>query len=90
VSFSAEDALWLWVNGPRVNGKARIRAVARGGWARPSFALDWEAAAIGVNDAYDVGYTAGDWESTYNAEDGQVVERAGSYMAIWKKAEGGD
>jgi ketosteroid isomerase-like protein len=89
VSFFTDDALWLWVDGPRVNGKEEIRTVARRGWARTGSMLDWEPTSIGVNDAYDVGYTAGEWQSSYRAEDGQVVERVGSYMAIWKKGEGG-
>jgi len=90
VSFFAEDALWLYVDGPRMSGKEEIRAFASRGWARPGFALDFEPKSIGVNGAFDVGYTAGDWQSGYDVEGGQRSERVGSYMAIWKRSERGE
>jgi ketosteroid isomerase-like protein len=90
VSFFRDDALWAWVDGSRVTGKEEIRAVADRGWARPGFVLDWEPTSIGVNNAYDVGYTAGEWQNSYEGEDGQAIETVGSYMAIWRKGEDGE
>jgi ketosteroid isomerase-like protein len=89
-SFFTDDALWLWVGGDRVSGIDEIRRVARGGWARPGFSLDWEPTSAGVNDTNDVGFTAGEWLSSYEGTDGVVNERTGSYMAIWTKGEDGE
>jgi len=88
-SFFTDDALWLWVGGDRVNGMEEIHRVARGGWARQGFSLDWEPTSVGVNHTHDVGYTAGEWRSSYEGTDGVVNERIGSYMAIWVKGEDG-
>jgi uncharacterized protein (TIGR02246 family) len=90
VSFFTDDALWVWVDGRRLNGMEEIRNFARQAWEQPESMLDWEPTSIGVNDTYDVGYTAGEWQSSHRAEDGQVIERVGSYMAIWKKGEDGE
>jgi uncharacterized protein (TIGR02246 family) len=89
VSFFADDALWLWVDGRRLSGMEEIRTFTRQARERPG-SLDWEPTSIGVNDTYDVGYTAGEWQSSYRAEGGEVIETVGSYMAIWKKGEDGE
>ncbi len=90
VSFFTDDALWVWVGGDRVNGIEEIRRVARSGWERPGFSLDWESTSAGVNHSHDVGFTAGEWQSSYEGSDGVRNERNGSYMAIWTKGEDGE
>jgi ketosteroid isomerase-like protein len=88
-SFWADNGMWLWMDGQRVDGIEGIRAEAQRFWSRPGWELEWEPTMIGVNSTYDVGYTAGEWKTLEDAGGGQVREVLGSYMAIWKKDESG-
>ncbi len=90
VSFFADDGHWLYVDGPRMSSREEMLAYASEVWDRPDFTLHWEATSFGVNSSLDVGHTAGKWESSYTAADGQVNETLGSYVAIWKKSESGE
>lgn len=90
MSFFTDDGLWLYVDGPRKSGTEEILALASKIWRRPGFVVHWKATSAGVNPSYDVGYTAGDWDSSYEDADGKVIERLGSYLATWKKDESGE
>jgi uncharacterized membrane protein YeaQ/YmgE (transglycosylase-associated protein family) len=41
---------------------------------RPGFVVHWKATSAGVNPSYDVGYTAGDWDSSYEDADGKAMK----------------
>ncbi len=89
LSFFTEDALWLYCNRPKMDGKEEIGAYVSNVFAMPEFTLDWQPARIEVGASGDMGYTAGNWRSSYENSDGQLAENIGSYLAIWKKQEDG-
>ena len=90
VSFFADDGLWLYATGSRMTNREEMLAFASEVWSRPGFSLNWEATSVGVTPSYDVGYTAGEWDGSYEAADGEMTEILGSYMAVWKKGESGE
>jgi uncharacterized protein (TIGR02246 family) len=89
LSFFADDAIWLYCNRPMMEGKEEIAAFVSTGFSRPEITLDWQAARVDLGASGDMGYTAGNWQSSYKDSDGQLVERLGSYLAIWKKQDDG-
>lgn len=89
LSFFAEDPIWLICDRPMMEGKEEIGAFVSDMHTRLKHKLDWKADRVDIGASGDMGYTAGNWQTSYENSDGQLVENSGSYLAIWKKQDDG-
>ena len=89
LSFFTEDPIWIFCGLPKLEGKEEVGDFASNVFAQPEYKLDWKADRVEVGTSGDMGYTAGNWKSSHENPDGQLVENSGSYLAIWKKQKDG-
>jgi ketosteroid isomerase-like protein len=74
---------------PVVKGSGPIREMYTKMASAPGFSLKWTPAAATVSSAGDLGYTSGSYEMTLKDESGAPLAERGKYVAVWKKAAGG-
>jgi ketosteroid isomerase-like protein len=89
-SFLTEDAIYLYYNEHVMFGAEEWGPWLDRMFATDEFVLDWKAARVEVGPSADMGYTAGDWVSTWRDAEGVAVERTGSYVAIWERQDDGE
>lgn len=89
LTFWADDAVNYFPGAPPVRGKAAIEALVRQNRSRKGFRLTWKAADIQVAESGELGYTSGPFTMTLPLPSGEVVERGGHYVCIWRKDSDG-
>jgi uncharacterized protein (TIGR02246 family) len=72
-SFYADDSSLLPLNGPIVNGKAKIQEAWAGLMAKPGYALHFEPTHIVVAKSHDMAYDIGTFELTINDNKGKPL-----------------
>jgi ketosteroid isomerase-like protein len=89
VSYYTADASVYPQGMPVVKGSGPIREMYKKMASAPGFSLKWTPAAATVSAAGDLGYTSGAYEMTMNDASGAASAERGKYVAVWKKAAGG-
>jgi uncharacterized protein (TIGR02246 family) len=89
VSFWADDALDMPPNAPMLTGKESMRKGLSEQWAKPGFALSWQASKAEASRSGDLAYTVGTYQFTLNDPKGKLVTDRGKYVTVWKKQPDG-
>jgi ketosteroid isomerase-like protein len=89
VSYYAADASVYPQGMPLVKGSGPIREMYKKMVSSPGFSLKFTPTSATVSTAGDLGYTSGTYEMTMNEASGAASAERGKYVAVWKKAAGG-
>src|SRR5262245_27607429 len=88
LAFYLPDASLALPGMPIATGGDDIRAAALKFGAVPGFSIEWEPDQAGVSTTRDLGFVAGTYRMTIDAQ-GQPSAITGHYLEVWKKS-GGD
>jgi ketosteroid isomerase-like protein len=72
-----------------VKGSGPIRETFIKMTSAPGFSLRWTPTTSMVSTSGDLGYTTGTYQMTMNDPSGTPATERGKYVAVWKKAAGG-
>jgi ketosteroid isomerase-like protein len=75
--------------GGALRGHAAIRELMTPEFADTTFHIRWEPVEAHASPDGMLGYTIGRYVSTRRAAAGQVVERTGSYLTVWRRGADG-
>ena len=92
VSFAATPGEAVRPNyaGPgSVSGRAAIREAMASAFKNPGFTLRWKPLGADVSRSGDLGYTYGTYVARGPGPQGQIVERHGKYVSVWKRQADG-
>jgi ketosteroid isomerase-like protein len=89
LSYYAADASVYPQGMPLVKGSGPIREAFIKMTSAPGFSLRWTPATATVSTAGDLGYTTGTYQMTMHDPSGAPTIERGKYVAVWKKAPGG-
>jgi ketosteroid isomerase-like protein len=89
LSYYAADASVYPQGMPLVKGPGPIREMYTKLVASPGFSLKFTPSGATVSTGGDLGYTSGTYEMTLNDASGASSAERGKYVAVWKKAAGG-
>lgn len=84
--YLADDAVQLPAGSPPIVGRKAIRESMPGS---SEAVLKWELVKAEVAKSGDIGYTWGNYELTWQGEDGKTETVSGKYLDIWKKQPDG-
>ena len=84
--YLAADAVQLPAGLPPIVGREKIRESMSGS---SKAVLKWEPARAEVAKSGDLGYTWGNYELSWQKEDGKTEKLHGKYLNIWKKQPDG-
>ena len=84
--YLADDAVQLPAGLPPIVGREKIRASMSGS---SKAVLKWEPVKAEVAKSGDLGYTWGNYEISWQGEDGRTEKLYGKYLNIWKKQPDG-
>ena len=88
-SFWREDAVIYPVNHPPVRCKSAIRNFVMRNRAMPGFSLIFEPIEAHVSGAGDLGYTVGNFETSFDNPEGIRLVAPERYVDVWRKAADG-
>jgi len=89
VSYFAEDGQMFPAGAEMVSGRQAIREAMAPAFGNPEFSLRWQPLGADVSRGGDLGYTYGTYVAKGPGPQGNVVERHGKYVSIWKKQADG-
>jgi len=84
--YLADDAVQLPAGLPPIVGREKIRESMSGS---SKAVLKWEPVKAEVAKSGDLGYTWGNYEISWQGEDGRTEKLYGKYLNIWKKQPDG-
>ena len=84
--YLTDDAVQLPAGLPPFVGREKIRQSMSGS---PKAVLKWEPVKAEVAKSGDFGYTWGNYEVSWQGEDGKTEKLYGKYLNIWKKQPDG-
>jgi ketosteroid isomerase-like protein len=84
--YLADDAVQLPAGLPPIVGREKIRESMSGS---SKAVLKWEPLKAEVAKSGDLGYTWGNYEISWQGEDGKTEKLYGKYLNIWKKQPDG-
>jgi ketosteroid isomerase-like protein len=84
--YLADDAVQLPAGLPPIVGREKIRESMSGS---SKAVLKWEPARAEVAKSGDLGYTWGNYELSWQGEEGKTEKLYGKYLNIWKKQPDG-
>jgi len=84
--YLADDAVQLPAGLPPIVGREKIRESMSGS---SKAVLKWEPVKAEVAKSGDLGYTWGNYEISWQGEDGKTEMLYGKYLNIWKKQSDG-
>jgi len=79
--YLAEDAVQLPAGLPPIVGREKIRESMSGS---SKAVLKWEPVKVEVAKSGDLGYTWGNYEISWQGEEGKTEKLYGKYLNIWK------
>jgi ketosteroid isomerase-like protein len=88
-TFWAEDATNFFPGAPVAHGKEAIRELVKRNRSQPGFSVTWNPTRAVVSESGDLGYTFGAFELAASDSSGNLVQRDGHYVAIWRKQTDG-
>ena len=89
VSYFAEDGQMFPAGAEIVSGRAAIREAMASAFKNPGFTLRWKPLGADVSRSGDLGYTYGTYVARGPGPQGQIVERHGKYVSVWKRQADG-
>lgn len=84
--YLADDAVQLPAGFPPIVGREKIRESMSGS---SKAVLKWEPAKADVAKSGDLGYTWGNYEISWQGEEGKTEKLYGKYLNLWKKQPDG-
>lgn len=84
ISFYADDAVFLPDQGPKAEGKAKIKEMWTGLLGTPGLTLTFTPTKIEVSKSKDLAYDVGTYQIVESAE-GTPKTTIGKYVVVWKK-----
>ena len=84
--YLADDAVQLPAGLPPIVGREKIRESMSGS---SKAVLKWEPVKAEVAKSGDLGYTWGNYEISWQGEEGKTEKLYGKYLNIWKKQPDG-
>jgi ketosteroid isomerase-like protein len=87
--FFADDAVYLPMFAPLLEGHDAIMGSFRPLFDDPSVRLTWKPLRADIAKSGDLGWTTGSYEVTAKDKDGATVVRHGKYVTIWRKQANG-
>jgi uncharacterized protein (TIGR02246 family) len=88
-SYFAEDGKMYGADGNLLTGRPAIRELMAPLFGNPKNSLRWEPTFAAVSRSGDLGYTTGKSKRRSLDTDGQMTERDGRYLTIWRKQQDG-
>ena len=88
-TFAASDVYFLPPDGPRVHGPEAFWSGIDQVLQLPGARLSWAPNAAEVSASGDLGYTIGSFQLKLDGPDGKPVTRAGKYVTLWERSQGG-
>jgi ketosteroid isomerase-like protein len=87
--FFAEDAVYLPMYAPLLEGHEAIMSSFRPLFDDPTVRLTWKPLRADIAKSGDLGWTTGSYEVTAKDKEGATVVRHGKYVTIWRKQANG-
>ena len=87
--FWQDDATIYPGNRPPVRGKSEILVFLTANRTMPGFGLIFEPSEARVSPAADLGYTVGNFETSFDNPEGTSFVAPGRYVNVWRKAADG-
>ncbi|MBU1096967.1 MAG: nuclear transport factor 2 family protein [Bacteroidetes bacterium] len=86
-TYMSDDAMQMPQGGEPIKGRENIFKSMKQG--DQNYTLEWEPQYAEVSSSGDMGWTWGNYKTTYRDE-GQPTYGYGKYVNVWKKQENGD
>lgn len=88
-SYYTPDAILYPPGQPLIIGQAAAKKLWADLFADTSYMFNWETLRTGVAKSYDLGFTTGNYEASFQGPSGERVREIGKYVLIWKKQKDG-